>query len=310
MKDSSTINTAIRALTLCSLALVAPNAFAQQDPIYGLYINNPMVINPAYTGINNNFTAFTTYRNQWAGFEGSPSTLNFGGHMSMRQNKVGVGLLIVSDKIGENTNTQVNGSFAYKLPINAGTTLSFGMQAGFINYKVDPSRLTLQDPTDPLFAPINQIKPNIGAGVIVRGDRFMFGLSVPRLLNGSFDLGGQKINIYQQQFYFLGSYLFFLSERIVLKPAVLLKAASGAPLSTDVNVNVIIDRNYSAGLYTRNFNAYGIMAQVNFLEMYRLAYALEIPTNKSVGTQFITNEVMLSIRTSIFTFHERSPSNF
>ena len=203
-----------------------------------------------------------------------------------------------------------NGNVLQAMKAGDGTTLSFGMQAGFINYKIDPSKLTLQDPTDPLFTPINQMKPNIGAGVMMKGDKFLVGISAPRLLNSSFDLGGQKINIYQQNFYFLGSYLFFLSERLVLKPAILLKAASASPLSTDLNVSLIIDRNYSAGLYTRNFNAYGIMAQVNFLEMYRLAYALEIPTNKSVGAQFVTNEVMLSIRTSIFTFHERSSSNF
>ncbi len=299
-------------VTCLSFAFCLPiaDALAQQDPIYGLYINNPLVINPAYTGINNNLTAFTTFRSQWAGFDGSPTTFNVGGHLSLRQNKIGAGLMIVSDKIGENTNTQVNGTFAYKLPLNAGTTLSFGMQAGFINYKMDPSKLTLQDPTDPLFAPINEMKPNIGAGVMVKGDRFLVGISMPRLINGSFDIGGQKINIYQQTFYFLGSYLFFLSERVVLKPAVLLKAASGSPLSTDLNVNFIIDRNYSAGLYTRNFNTYGLTAQVNFLDKYRLTYALEVPTGASVGTQFVTNEVMLSIRTSAFTYHDRSPSNF
>jgi len=97
---------------------------------------------------------------------------------------------------------------------------------------------------------------------------------------------------------------------VVLKPSVLLKAATGSPLSTDLNVNFIIDRNYSAGLYTRSFNTYGITAQVNFLEKYRLTYALEVPTGQSVGAQFITNEIMLSFRTSVFTYHDQSPSNF
>ena len=311
MRSPITINSRLIGIFLSVvLFFYTADVQAQQDPIYGLYINNPLVINPAYTGINNNLTAFTTYRNQWAGFDGAPSTLNVGGHLSLRQNKIGAGLLIVSDKIGENTNTQVNGTFAYKLPVSKGTTLSFGMQAGFINYKMDPSRLTLQDPTDPLFAPINQIKPSLGAGLMLKGDKFLFGISVPRLISGTFDMGGQKISVYQQTFYFLGSYLFFLSERVVLKPSLLLKAASGSPLSTDVNVNFIIDRNYSAGFYTRSFNTYGITAQVNFLEKYRLTYALEIPTGQSVGAQFITNEIMLSIRTAAFTYHDRAASNF
>ena len=299
-----------RALATCCLCFILSNAFSQQDPLYGLWLNNPLAINPAYTGINNNLTAFTTYRNQWAGFDGNPTTLNAGGHMSLLQNKIGAGLMLVNDRIGENTNTQVTGSFAYKLPIDAGTTLSFGMQAGFINYKMDPSQLTLQDPTDPLFVPVNEIKPNIGAGVMLKGDKFMFGLSIPRLINSTYDLGGQKINVYQQQFYFLGSYLFFLSEKVIMKPAVLVKAASGQPLSTDLNANFVIDRKYLAGIYTRNFNAYGVIAQINFLDAYRLSYAFEMPTNQSVGTRFVTNEVMLSIRTSVFGFHDKSISNF
>ena len=297
-------------MMLSSFCLFAPQAFSQQDPLYGLYLNNPLLINPAYSGINNNLTAFTGYRNQWAGFDGSPKTLNAGGHLSLWQNKLGAGLVVVSDKIGENTNTQVTGTFAYKLPVGDGKTLSFGMQAGFINYKVDPSQLTLQAPTDPVFAPVNQMKPNLGVGIMLKSDKYLVGLSVPRLINSSFDLGGQKINVYEQHYYLLGSYLFFINERIILKPSVLLKAVKGSPLSTDLNFNINFYRNYTAGIYTRNFNAYGLLLQFNFLEKFRIAYAFEVPTNQAIGTRFVTNEVMLSIRTAVLKFHERSLSVF
>ena len=300
----------VQTLIACSFSLVPIVMYAQQDPLYALYLNNPLLINPAYAGINNNLTAFAGYRNQWAGFDGSPTTLNAGGHLSLWQNKMAAGFMVVSDKIGENTNTQLTGTYAYKLPLSTRQTLSFGMQAGFINYKVDPSQLTLQDPTDPTFAAINQMKPNIGVGVMLKSDRYLLGISVPRLVNGSFDVGGQEINIYQQHFYGMASYLFFISERIILKPSVLIKAISGSPLSADLNFNVNFYRNYSAGIYTRNFNAYGLLFQYNFLDNYRFAYAFEVPTNHSVGTQFVTNEVMLSIRMAVFGFQEKSASLF
>ena len=310
MKKHFLTHTSTTGLVFVALMLASLRMFGQQDPLYSLYLNNPLLINPAYTGMNNNLTMFAGYRSQWAGFDGSPTTVNAGAHTSLWQNKMGAGFYVASDKIGENTNTQVTGSYAYKLPINAGTTLSFGMQAGFMNYKVDPSQLTLQDATDPLFTPVNQMTPSIGAGVMLKGDRYLLGISVPRLVNGTFDLGGQKINVYEQHFYILGSYLFHISERLVLKPSVLLKAVSGAPLSTDLNFNLIIDRNYSAGIYTRNFNAYGILASVDFLDKFKLAYALEVPTNKSVGTRYVTNEIMLSMRMSIFGFQATEVSNF
>jgi type IX secretion system PorP/SprF family membrane protein len=310
MKNSTALILFRILIVVCGLFSATSHLFAQQDPLYGLWLNNPLVINPAYTGINNNFTAFASYRSQWAGFDGSPMTMTAGAHSSLLRNKMGAGFMIVNDKIGENTNTQVMGTFAYKLPINAGTSLSFGMSGGFMNYKTNASHLTLQDPTDPLFGSISQLKPSIGAGIMLKSDKYLLGFSVPRLLNGSFDNGGQKINVYQQHFYLMGSYLFSLSERLTLKPSVLLKAVSGSPLSADVNVNLILNTNYMVGLYTRNLNAYGLMAQVTFLDKFRFAYALEVPSNSSVGTQFITNEVMISMRTPVLIFHERSVSNF
>jgi type IX secretion system PorP/SprF family membrane protein len=290
--------------------LFSLTAYAQQDPLYGLYINNPLVINPAYTGINNNLAIFTGYRNQWAGFDGNPATLYAGGHLSLLQNKMAAGLTMVSDRIGENNNTQLTASYTYKLSLGEAQTLSFGMQAGFINYKVDPSSLLLEDITDNSFSSISQTKPTFGAGLMLKSDRYLLGLSVPRLVNGSFEIGGQEINVYQQHYYLLGSYLFFLSERIILKPSVLLKAVSGTPVSADMNVNFILDRNYSVGIYTRNLNAYGLMAQISFLDKFRVSYALEVPTNKSVGTRFTTNEVMLSISTAALGFHDHSQSGF
>ncbi len=175
MKTTHPGNKVLHLLTLVTLLTLSQSAYSQQDPLYAGYLNNPLLINPAYSGINNNLTVFAGYRSQWAGFEGSPNTMYAGGSMSIWQNKMAAGLVVVNDKIGENTNTQVTGTYAYKLPINAGTTLSFGMQAGFINYKVDPSQLTLQDATDPLFAPINQIKPTLGVGLVLKSDRFHAG---------------------------------------------------------------------------------------------------------------------------------------
>jgi type IX secretion system PorP/SprF family membrane protein len=293
----------------CSL-LVSLTAYAQQDPLYGLYINNPLVINPAYTGINNNFAAFTGYRNQWAGFDGSPATLYAGGHLSLHENKMAAGLMVVSDKIGENNNTQFTANYAYKLPLGNEQILSFGMQAGFIHYKVDPASLTLQDPTDNFFSSINQMKLTLGAGILLKSDRYLLGLSVPRLMNSALETGGQKVNVYQQHYYLLGSYLFFPSKQVILKPSILLKAVSGAPLSVDVNFSAIFDRKYSVGMYTRNLNAYGLLARIGFLDKFTVSYALEVPTNRSVGSRFITNEVMLSMSMSVFHFHALSQSAF
>ena len=288
--------------------LASFTAMAQQDPLYSLYLNNPISINPAYTGLNDNFNAVLGFRKQWSGIDGSPTTINFTAHSSIAQNRMGAGIIIVNDQVGEITTTQATATYSYKVKLSEDRVLSFGMQGGILNYKT--KELNLQDPSDETFALISQVKPMIGAGVMLKSEKYLVGLSVPRLLNSSFTASGSTYTAYKQHMYLFGSYIIPLSERILFKPSTLLKYTGGAPVSVDLNANINIDRNYTVGIYTRNFNAYGLLAQVNFLEYLRLSYAFEIPTNKSIGTQYNTNEVNLGLKLSVFQYHNRSITNF
>ena len=77
---------------------------AQVDPLYSQYLNNPFLINPAYGGMNKSMNLMVGYRKQWAGFDGSPNTISATGHTSLFDNRMGAGLIISQDKVGENTN--------------------------------------------------------------------------------------------------------------------------------------------------------------------------------------------------------------
>ncbi|MCA6500789.1 MAG: PorP/SprF family type IX secretion system membrane protein, partial [Chitinophagaceae bacterium] len=80
-------------------------AAAQQDPLYSQYFNNPMLINPAFAGSMERLYAGLAYRSQWSGIEGSPATFNFNSHIALADNRVGAGLVVVQDKIGNIKNT-------------------------------------------------------------------------------------------------------------------------------------------------------------------------------------------------------------
>ena len=112
--------------------LASISLYAQQDPLYSQYMLNPLVINPAYSGLNNNFNAMVGYRTQWAGLEGQPQTLNASVHTSLVNNKVGAGILVINDRIGNTNSTEAHATFAYKLNFEQ-STFSFGMQAGIQN---------------------------------------------------------------------------------------------------------------------------------------------------------------------------------
>ncbi len=282
-------------------------ATAQQDPIYAQYLNNPLTINPAYAGSNNMFNASLQYRTQWAGIDANPVTVNFSSHMSVYRNKVGVGVMVVEDKLGDTNNTEFNTMYSYKIQIND-SYLSFGLQTGFIRYKTDPSLLTIRDPGDPAFSQLTETTFNTGAGVILKNDRYMIGFSAPRLLPATVSQGGQQIELYKQHYYLFGSYIMFLSEDIRFKPSVLLRGTQNS-YSVDLNASFNIREFYTAGIFTRNFATYGVLVQA-MLSKVRLGYVFELPGGSASTLNFASHELMVGVSMGVLSQHEKAVKTF
>jgi type IX secretion system PorP/SprF family membrane protein len=291
---------------LLSLILIPSLSHAQQDPIYALYLNNPLTINPAYAGINDQFSARFQYRTQWAGLEANPKTFNFSGNVSMVQNKVGLGLMALQDKLGDIRNLEISIPVSYKIQLNNWNTLSFGMQAGIVNQRNDPSQLTIQDPDDPLFGSFSETKFNLGAGLMFKNDKLRIGLSVPRLLPATINTSGESIELYKQHYYLFSSYILEINPNLWFRPSVLFRGTKGTPLSADVNATFTWRENYSAGLFTRNFKTFGALVQILF-ENYHLAYVFEFPHAKDSDLRFSSHEITLGISMALFTYHDVSP---
>lgn len=283
------------------------SAKAQQDPLYSQYLNNPFVLNPAYAGLTNNLNLSASYRGQWTGLEGSPQTINANGHISLHNNKMGAGLMVLSDQIGNSTINEVFGSYSYRISITDDNILSFGLQAGFANYQLNNSKVNAFDKTDPLFiGNTSETKPSFGFGAILKSSNYFVSLSVPRMLRTTFETQGLQSSLYTQHYYLMGSYLFFVSERIRFKPSALVKLVSGAPASMDLNASLIIHENYQAGVLTRNFNTYGLFLQALVKDSFRLGYTFEVPTGSSVGANFTSHEITLGFRLNALSFHSNT----
>ncbi len=306
----------MRNILLVSIFILwVSSLHAQNDPLYAQYLNNPLLINPAYTGLNNNFNTSVTYRKQWAGFDGSPSTANVTAHTSVLNNKMGIGFMLLQDKIGNSNNTEIQGSYAYKIGFGE-KYLSFGLQAGILNFRSDNTLLNPYDKGDAVFMQNqNLTRPTFGAGLILKSDRFFVGLSVPRMLKATgmfIDSASNAFEsrLYSQHFYATAAYVFYLTERIRFKPSILVKAVKGAPISIDYQANFILDEKYIAGMYLRNLNSLGALLQFKFTKGYRFGYAYEMPFKNSVGTQFNTHEISVGVNLSLFSSHDTFLSNF
>ncbi|WHZ07149.1 MAG: hypothetical protein OJF59_000904 [Cytophagales bacterium] len=299
-----------KLFTLFVFAFIVSSSYAQQDPLYSQYYNNPMLINPAFAGSNERLYAGIAYRSQWSGITGGPTTLNFNSHLAVANNKVGVGAIVVQDKLGDISNTQYGGTASYRINLQ-NATFSFGMQVGAIQYATNLDGVAVKNP-DPLFVPFTVTKFNTGVGLLLTSERYTLSLSVPQLLASSttLNLGSQssQLQVYSQNFYLYGSYLFYLNERVQFKPSALIRATSGTPFSADLNANFVFNKLYTAGVFTRKFNTYGVLVQA-IVNNFRLGYVFELP-GKGSALHFNTHEVSLALSLDVLSSHNHSGTGF
>jgi type IX secretion system PorP/SprF family membrane protein len=64
----------MKRLLAITLLLTGYVVNAQQKPVYTQYVLNNYIINPAISGIENYTDLKLSYRKQWVGIEGAPST--------------------------------------------------------------------------------------------------------------------------------------------------------------------------------------------------------------------------------------------
>jgi len=288
--------------TVCSFVTMA-----QQDPLYSQYYNNPMLINPAFAGSNERLYAGVAYRTQWAGMDGAPKMYSFNSHIGLADNKVGLGVIAVQDQIGDFKTIQYGATGAYRIKLRK-STLSFGMQMGATRFATDPNLVKVFNSSDPAFNQFSQTRFNTGAGVLLQNERYTLSLSVPRLLANSVSQAGQTIQVYGQNYYLYGSYVFYMRERVQFKPSTLLRATNGSPIAADVNCNFIFNENYTAGVFTRNLGTYGFLAQI-IMSHYRFGYVYEIPSKNST-LNFASHEFSLALSLDVLHSHSHLGTGF
>ncbi|WP_289039834.1 type IX secretion system membrane protein PorP/SprF [uncultured Zobellia sp.] len=273
--------TMIAFLSLFTLAL---SAVGQQDAQYTQYMYNTISVNPAYAGSRGVFSIAALHRSQWVGLDGAPTTQTLNFHTPV-SGKVGLGLSIVNDEIGNGTNqdTYVDAAFSYTVNTSREGKLSFGLKAGGHLLNVDFSKLRNYGAESNLPNIDNKFSPNIGAGVYYHTDHFYAGLSVPNFLqtehfDGSNTDASSFLAEERMNFYFITGYVFDVNQRLKFKPAALVKAVKGAPLQVDLSANFLMNDKFSLGLAYRWDAALSALFgfQLNDQLMLGLAYDREI----------------------------------
>ena len=291
-----------RRLNIFLLCLLyVAKSYSQQEPIYSQYMFNTLAINPAYAGSHDVVGATILYRNQWAGMPGAPQTTIAGIDIPDNVNGLGYGFQIISDKIGIQSTNSVLGTISYRTHLlNDDDELSTGIQFGFANYQANFNQVDLIQKFDPSFSGIylNKWLPNAGVGIYYHSEKFYLGISAPSVLNSyvgvsQFALQRTAAAGFSTPHYFLNTgYVFTIDEDFAIKPSVLVKAVSGAPVSIDLNSNLYYRDLISIGFSYRTNAALVGMLQFKLNDQWQVGYAYDKDISNINVYSKGTNEIL------------------
>jgi type IX secretion system PorP/SprF family membrane protein len=240
------------------------------------------VINPAYAGSKENLSFGILYRKQWVEIEDAPSTFSLSGSVPVGKN-VGVGLSVISDKIGPVEENNVYGDFSYTLKLGGEHRLAFGIKAGATFHSIGLLAIqgTLPNQSDETFsANSNNSFINAGAGFFYYTNKYYIAFSVPNMLKSKYldvNRNGQSIKYGSEALhYFLtGGYVFDINQNLKFKPFAMVKSAFNAPVSIDVSTNFLYAEKFEIGATYRLQDSFGAMVNFAITPNLRIGYAYD-----------------------------------
>ena len=259
----------------------------QTDPVSSQFMFNQPLYNPGSAGSSGLICATAMTRQQWIGFEGAPSTTLFHINAAVRPFGIrsGVGLSIVNDQTGFDTDNSVHLAYSYMMDLGQGK-LGIGTNIGIFNKAIDP---TWNIPSGDQFTPpsgdplIPEGKESIisfdmGLGVYYSAPDYYAGLSVTHLNEPRIKYTKGQPYI-PRQFYAMAGYNLRLpNPSLELLPSILLYSDTRMFQAT-INTLVRYNKKVWGGV---SYRAGDAMTGIFGIELYngiRISYAYDFPLN-------------------------------
>ena len=269
-------------------------AMAQQEPQFSQYMFNRMSYNPGYAGSSGSICATAMYRQQWIGFKldapsssakagSTPTDILFSFDMPVRFLHGGLGLTVVSDKIGYHDNIELSLDYAFRMFWGEGN-LSAGAELNVLSSSLDKGSLQGNDPNDPVLSQLGEsatlIDGSVGIYYQVPG-KYYLGLSVKNLLAAH---SKEIMFTNARTVYAMGGYEYVPSSApsIRIKPSALLKTANFSIFQADLSCLVDYRNAFWGGMGYRVQDAVYFLAGVHWKKL-RIGLSYDITTSR-LGT--------------------------
>ncbi|GAA0564855.1 PorP/SprF family type IX secretion system membrane protein [Chitinophaga japonensis] len=309
-----------KIISILFLLTASAAAVAQQNLQFSQYAFNGLSVNPAYAGYKEMWFLNATYRQQWTSLPGAPKTgsISIDGVAPAPDNRVGLGLQFMYDKLGPQQALALYANYAYRIPLDetGNRRICLGIGAGATQYSVDGTALTYNDDNDQAIPPgvARKIVPDFRFGVYFFTPRFYAGLSAMDLLSEINDgtryswKGNDYATIKKIRHYYLTlGTMFPLSEHVSFKPSLLVKEDFKGPTNLDLNaVFLVVEKiwlgaSWRTGVKVWNKDhlqdnlsqkdAFSFQVQFFATDYLRIGYAYDYTTNGLASYEKGTHEI-------------------
>jgi type IX secretion system PorP/SprF family membrane protein len=299
-------------------------AVAQQDPQFTQFMFNKLIYNPGYAGTSGAICGVAQYRQQWVSFPGAPQSMAVSGDMRLSAFPLGVGVNVISDKIGPMNTVFFRGAASYNILRIAGGTLGIGIDVGLLQKKISDTWIVPEplrnDPRIPgsygslgLSNPdLNKATFDLGAGIFwqIPGKAY-FGLSSTHLPAQQIEDAGLGYQV-SRHYYLMTGYTFQLNAWSKLTPNILYKTDVAAN-ALDLNLTYLwSDMVWVGGTY-RLDDAAAILAGFQGRAMegnamsYKIGLSYDLPTPSLRTYQRGSYELVLGV---CYTMKVRTPTTY
>jgi len=248
-------------------------------PMINQYYTNPYLLNPAQAGGYDYPVAYLTYKSQWTGLTGNPSTTSFTYNKPFMQSS-GWGINIYNDGSGFLAKTEVQFSFSQTIFLDAEKQyLSFGLSAGILDQHINLSQVSGESgkPVDPVAQAYNTnhpIYPDFDFGLAYRNHGLFLNFVLPNLVKFTQITPSLSSSYADIPLYFASiSYSFPLGNDFSLEPMVASHQIKGVGNQWDLSSLITYKESVSLGAFYHNNQSFSISLGYLYNKTWDFNYA-------------------------------------
>lgn len=284
-------------LKLLIFILMGQSVLAQQQAVYSNFLLNDYYYNPAIAGSKDVHIANVSYRNQWLGFDNAPVNMSANFYGSVKnKGKAGYGASIISERSGLTNTTGIYLNYAQHFKLSETMKIGFGIQPGYIQYRVRLYDAILADQGDEVLTgsvyAANAI--DVSTGFHLYSKKFFIMGSMQHLLTKQIQFTTYNSNLTFHYNAIAGYNFIFPKKNFELQPSVMFKYTKPVPVQWTAMLKGTFNDKFWAGLIYRSDDAVGISLGMNIKERLKIGYGFDYSISNIRKYNSGSHEIMLS----------------